>query len=342
MRSREKWRSRVEAASFWLALTYLLGVLAILWAMWVGGDRWWWGTALLFAPRWPWLVPGILLAPLVFMGRRCRIVLVGIVLAGVLLLGVRLSVSSLVGRGRPDEPFTVATMNVGGSQEALYNLLSTHSSDVDAIFLQEANSSATSGQFPVGWSISPGGSGLSIISPHPMSDVEVLPRPYMPEWGASAVRCVVSTEEGAVRLVGVHLRTPRDGVDALIGKKLRGVPEMQQAIFERSEEARAVRNWIDRWEAAPDAPMIVAGDFNTPVESWLYQRYWGDLSNAFGETGAGLGYTKRTRWHGIRIDHVLGNDAARIQDCQIGENLGSDHRPVLVTLDLVSSEAGGL
>jgi vancomycin resistance protein VanJ len=79
----------------------------------------------------------------------------------------------------------------------------------------------------------------------------------------------------------------------------------------------------------------VAGDFNTPVESRIFQEHWGDFADAFSRVGIGLGTTKYNGWIRIRIDHVLTNDAWRPVRVRLWEDVGSDHRPLIADLVLV-------
>jgi endonuclease/exonuclease/phosphatase (EEP) superfamily protein YafD len=102
---------------------------------------------------------------------------------------------------------------------------------------------------------------------------------------------------------------------------------------ERRQEARAV----SRWANAGNHPLLVAGDFNLPVESTIYQQSWSGFLNAFSEAGMGLGYTFVTRWSGVRIDHILAGSGWRCRHCWVGPNLGSPHRPVIADLEWVGS-----
>ena len=81
-------------------------------------------------------------------------------------------------------------------------------------------------------------------------------------------------------------------------------------------------------------PVIIAGDFNMPVESTIYRRFWSGLGNVFEDAGFGFGYTKReNRWIRARIDHVL--YAERWFDgtaAETGPDVGSDHLPVIAEL----------
>jgi len=71
-----------------------------------------------------------------------------------------------------------------------------------------------------------------------------------------------------------------------------------------------------------------------PVESAIYRRYWSDFSNAFSDAGWGWGATKATRWHGIRIDHVLVGHGASALRAWVAPHLDGDHRPMAADLAL--------
>lgn len=80
--------------------------------------------------------------------------------------------------------------------------------------------------------------------------------------------------------------------------------------------------------------MIVAGDFNTPVESRIFQQHWGDITDAFSYAGSGFGMTKYNGWIRARIDHVLTGDGITPERAVVGQDLGSDHRPLIVDLTI--------
>ena len=81
--------------------------------------------------------------------------------------------------------------------------------------------------------------------------------------------------------------------------------------------------------------MLVAGDFNTPVESRIFQAHWTEgLEDTFSRVGFGLGMTKYNGWIRVRIDHVLAGPRWYVRRTEIGHDLGSDHRPLIVDLVL--------
>jgi endonuclease/exonuclease/phosphatase (EEP) superfamily protein YafD len=85
----------------------------------------------------------------------------------------------------------------------------------------------------------------------------------------------------------------------------------------------------------PTAPRIVAGDFNlTPWSPWFRE-----FLRRGGLVDAGLGYGMKPSWHafptwlgGVRIDHVLVSPGWIVDNHQIGPDVGSDHRAVIVDL----------
>jgi endonuclease/exonuclease/phosphatase (EEP) superfamily protein YafD len=75
--------------------------------------------------------------------------------------------------------------------------------------------------------------------------------------------------------------------------------------------------------------MVIAGDFNLPVESAIYRQHWGRFRNAFSETGFGAGFTKHTRLFGVRIDHILSSKDVDPVRSFVGKDVGSDHVPLI-------------
>ena len=69
-------------------------------------------------------------------------------------------------------------------------------------------------------------------------------------------------------------------------------------------------------------------------ESHIFQSHWGDLTDAFSRAGVGLGMSKYNGWIRVRIDHVLVNDDWHVSRAFVGDDLASDHRPVVADLVL--------
>ena len=109
----------------------------------------------------------------------------------------------------------------------------------------------------------------------------------------------------------------------------RAAVEAEDLLARRRRESEAARRRVD--QAA--GPRIVAGDFNLVETSAIYRTYWGDLSDAFAAAGLGFGNTKSTRLWGVRIDHILTDGSLRATACRVGQDLGSDHAPVIAEFE---------
>jgi endonuclease/exonuclease/phosphatase (EEP) superfamily protein YafD len=82
-----------------------------------------------------------------------------------------------------------------------------------------------------------------------------------------------------------------------------------------------------------DLPVVVAGDFNLPVESAILRNHWRSYDNVFSRCGRGLGYTKFTSLFGIRIDHVLTSPQWTCTGARVLRSpYGGDHAPLIADL----------
>lgn len=80
-----------------------------------------------------------------------------------------------------------------------------------------------------------------------------------------------------------------------------------------------------------DRPLIVAGDFNTPLESIYVARMRRRMQNAFETRGSGFRDTWPVVLPVLSLDQVWGNELVLWHRCEHGWSVRSDHRPVLVT-----------
>lgn len=152
-----------------------------------------------------------------------------------------------------------------------------------------------------------------------------------------AIRYTIELPHGEVQLFNLHLFSPRRGLQAVLDGdnvlNASNAPSVQAMLSARDNEARLAKEWISRFPG----PKIVVGDFNTPVESVIYRKYWSWLDNAFSTTGLGFGFTKITElrgWsYGTRIDHVLSTPPWRPQRAWVGRDVGSDHLPLVAEFE---------
>ena len=88
-------------------------------------------------------------------------------------------------------------------------------------------------------------------------------------------------------------------------------------------------------------PRVVAGDFNaTPYNQTMHEMYDLGLESAHRLRGRGLAVTWPNGKHllpPMQLDHVLVDDALVVLDIRELRGSGSDHKPVLVDLAVMSS-----
>ena len=101
------------------------------------------------------------------------------------------------------------------------------------------------------------------------------------------------------------------------------------SMYRRESESRRVADFID---TLPES-IVVAGDFNMPVESYFFRNDWGSFRDAFETVGFGIGNTcfvqRVGSGFGARIDHVLTRGNWHALRCRVGPDVGSDHLPVI-------------
>ena len=308
---------------------YAGSILALGMILWLAGDRWWFATLALFGPRWIWAAPMVLLVPAAAARRPAALGPLAAALLLVLfpLMGFRASWRRSTAGGAGGFTVRVLTCNIEGKAadpEALGSAID--GARPDLVLFQEGRADRLPGRLrEEGWWIRG-----TLASRHPVIGSE---RMDAAELGAdgSVERFDVALPGAVVHVFNVHLESPRDGLDAVIHDGPAGAPALREVVALRARQSAAASGWI----GPCSGPILIAGDFNMPVESAIYRRYWGGYSNAFSESGFGFGYSKFTRWHGIRIDHVLGGPGWRPFGCRVGPDVGSDHRPVVADFEWV-------
>jgi vancomycin resistance protein VanJ len=314
----------------------VFGYAAIVTCLWLVvellADRVVPATLVAFGPRWLAALPLLPLASIVAMAMRGldRRRLLGVVVftSVVLTFGFmdfRVGLERAAGR-----PFLrIMTHNVGEGQvtaTALDRLMRVERVDIAA--LQECPFYDYD-LARLGWRFYYGGD-MCLASRYPFTVLDVAD-PYMAYQSGDqqANRFEIEAPMGHFQLLTVHLGTIRGGLEALLIDRWRGLPQFAINRDSAALESRAARERTRRGTE----PIVVAGDFNLPVESAIYRDNWGDLRNAFSSCGRGFGYTKFNSLFGIRIDHVLMSDQWRCADARVLSNqYGGDHAPLIVDL----------
>ena len=320
-------------------LLYVVVVLGLVGFTTRLGDRHWLATVLLFAPRWPYALPLAVLVPWAALGRGgSRLAALGALAAtGLVLLwfnDVHVSPRGLA-EPPPVPKLRVMSYNIGGGTFAPSTLVSLVSfANVDVAGFPECQNVDEAAFAARGYAVKKDASGLCLVTRLPILAEDI--RDPHDMWDRGGAGCISRYEldfRGTrISVLLVHLETPREGLEGLRGGMRRpgwkGPEAMRTVIAQRELESRLAREWAGH----SSLPTLVMGDFNMPEDSAIYRTYWSSFHNALSARGTGHLVTKATRWHGIRIDHVLYDDGWTVHRASVGEHLGMDHRPVIVEL----------
>jgi endonuclease/exonuclease/phosphatase (EEP) superfamily protein YafD len=327
--------ARMAAYACW---AYLAAVIVVAVLMWGWGDRAALGTVVLFMGRWVLLLPLVALAPAALWLRRDLLIPLALAALVVIvpIMGVRAGWRRLL-PAPEGVPVRVVTYNAGGGAvlaQLLPEFLSRWQPHVVA--LQECRDAlAVAVRLSAGWHQYVGRE-LCLLSRFPIREASVMDRSALDrvkqseeEIGGAGyvVRFVLDGPGGPIRVGNLHLETPRKGFEGLKELDLRRL-RMNTEI--RDVESHLARQWVQQGAG----PLLVLGDFNTPVESRIFRQHWGHMTNAFSVAGTGLGMTKHNGWIRVRIDHVLTSEEWHVNRVQIGGETYSDHRPVVADLTL--------
>lgn len=367
-------RSRSTArATLWVERACLAwtGALLLWWLVWrMVSDSWLPATLFAFGPRWVVLLPLAVLAPAAILASRraMGVLAVGTVVALMPLMGLRIGLppSGMTAPPAATAPaLRVISLNALGGEivrERLDEIVARYTPDL--IAFQEcgeklgATLDARSGWYTVRVG------RLCTTSRWPLTFLDTMPRlafQRLEQFGAGGsgqlVRARVAHPGGDFDFVNVHLETARKGLEGLMGEggvfpdgddrsamrararaerggggALEGEARAELNAMVRNSESERAAMWAARH--ADTRPVIVAGDFNMPVETRIYRDHWGALTNAFDARGTGFGFTRYDgRWLRVRIDHVLA--APRwfdVRGAWVGEDAGSDHLPMVADL----------
>ncbi len=335
MRSSPPVRAIIIASWSYLTVACILAL-----SLWGLSDRWWPATVVLFSGRWIFLTPLIALLPAAIVLRRA--LLVPLLFAGAIILvpvmGFRLGLGRLLPHAT-GEHVRVVTLNADEGSRIAPNLpILIAEWQPDIVAIQECGSALTDATRNLADWYHHTTNGTCLLSRYPIRSVNLMDRGALERvkqdaaagiGGAGYVtRYTLATPSGDIAFTNLHLETPRKGLEVLGEFKIR---RLQLNTELRDIESDLARRWVDRGAA----PLLVAGDFNTPVESRIFQDHWTDLTDAFSRVGFGLGMTKYNGWIQVRIDHVLSGPEWRVDHAVVGGDVGSDHRPLIVDLTLM-------
>ena len=315
---------------------YLVLLLVVVSSIYLAGDRVWWGTLLIFGPRWIWGIPFPFLA-LAWGRLSCRrrsCLIVSAILYGYFIVGFNVPVAFFASSDLPAIRFM--TLNLEGGEtdwQKLQRLLDLYQPDV--LLFQECPANVGA-YLPADWNTNQDGE-LAIATRLPLDSCAIVNRVLGHRY-PRAVGMVnrIQLPSGPVSVATVHLLSPSDGLNRILSRKtildLSYRKLIDQEIGWRRDEAEHV---FDSLKDISES-LVIAGDFNLPVESSIYRITWGNFYNAFTYAGLGCGATafqeRGGLWNSARIDHILYAEGWKSRSAWVGPDIGSDHRPLFADL----------
>lgn len=112
-------------------------------------------------------------------------------------------------------------------------------------------------------------------------------------------------------------------------KSMNLLRRLKRGFVKRSEQASLVADHIARCPY----PVIVCGDFNDTPSSFVYHRIGEGLTDAFVESGNGLGRTYVGEFPSFRIDYILHSPQLKGYNFNTVHERLSDHFPITCTLE---------
>lgn len=321
----------------WASWCYLTLVVLLWLFIIIGGDRWWPATVILFSPRWVLALPLMILLPLAVWRNRNSFIplLISTLVVFGPFMGMCLPLGKNTASGGTVLRILTCNLNAGNfNTAALCTLIRDIKADIVA--LQECPEGLSLG-LPLEWQTVQNG-GLAILSRYPLETTKSLQTFHHPhKWPrTSLLQCVIQAPGGSLIFNTVHLPSPRYGLQTVLDRT---------TFFSISRKWLLIEETAHRWQSAqktgreiPSSPLpvIVAGDFNMPVDSAIYHDVWRGYNNAFSQVGFGYGWTEFTTIRGVkigvRVDHVLTGKGFVTRACETGPDIGSDHLPLIADI----------
>jgi len=317
----------------WAELSLVLVVLALERAV---GERAWPVVALTYAPQIVFAIPIVVLAPLLYLHARRLLWTQSVALLIVVfpLMGLRLGFS----RSPQDASHVVRLMTYNvwwgwrGEDSVMDEVEAAHP---DVVLMQAASDhleAALRQRYP-SWTVARHhqflmGTRLRMLDARAPDYNNIAHAFY-----------TVETAGGPMDLLSLHPDSPREPINRLRGRETHHNAPDNTAVeaFARNSDVRRRQLEAAMAEAARAThPLIVAGDTNLPTSTWLYRLSIGAYRDAFDDVGFGFGYTFPTqhRLEWMRIDRVAAGPGVRFLRVARGGRAGSDHRPLIVDLEL--------
>jgi vancomycin resistance protein VanJ len=322
-------RRGLRIASLALGAAYLAGLLLAIAGMRLVGEQHWLTTALLYAPRTAFFLPLPVVTLLIARFGPRRLLWATPVAIWLLLfpiMGLQLGLGrALAGAARAQraaEPrLRLLSYNAAGGQSPQAIADVVRAAHPDILLIQEWQDRLEPALQPLVAGFHHHRLGqFWVASRFPIADVYTPPLirlPGRPTRSSRFVRYRLQTPLGPVHVLNVHPASPREELVNPTGLEASSMLRLRQAENIASEAGRS------------PVPVIIAGDTNLPVGSWILRRTLGRYLDGFEAAGRGFGFTFPARRPWMRIDRILTDDRLQVVRFQVlGNAQASDHLAV--------------
>ena len=329
-------KKNITLLTFLYVVALALFVLSPFWP-----ERSWWVANLFqIVPLWLFFVPLLLLFISALISRLWKVIILQVLSAILILVGImgyRFSFKSFAPLSRSASlTVRILTMNLGNIHDVQEFVNLIKSADPDILLFQETGAfqfSILKQIFPSEkWYFANEG-GLAVVSRMKIFYADTKSRKFLNGLGNIVGKFKLDDGQRTITVFNVHLETPREGVEAIMHRESGAIDRMIKVTDIQKKESELASEWVGSQDS-----VIVAGDFNMTTSNPIFNKYWSRYKDAFSSVGSGFGYTKHTRWHAVRIDHVLYGPDWKAVKAYIGLDIGGDHHPMVVDLEFVGEK----
>ena len=156
-----------------------------------------------------------------------------------------------------------------------------------------------------------------------------------PNSANSAIYADILIKSDTLRVYNVHLQS--SGIDANVNVETLDTEQSNKLLKRigitfkaQQSQAALVANHVSK----SPFKVLMCGDFNNTVYSYVYRILKGDLSDTFETSGTGFGSTFDFKYFPVRIDFILADQSFKVGTFKNYTVPYSDHFPILTELTL--------
>jgi len=282
---------------------------------------------ILFIPRWLVFIPIILALIINHKLIRSQLIIISLItiLLSIFYLHFYVNLPTLT-KNTHNTSIRVMSFNMsGGAFDSRKLNIQIEYNQPDIMIFQETLTQKLTKALPENWLLNCQQS-LCLASKAASKVINFQTRRIFDGWGTFAALFELKINGQRTYILNIHLETPRKAYENI------RYGQFNFSLMKDIYEQRYLEATLSKSLAAEHHPIIIAGDFNMPSDSWIYSENFSDFENTFNEKGFGSGYSKHTRLLGVKIDHILIDDNFSVIKSWVDIDTGSDHRPIFADI----------